>query len=398
MAMPNNTLKSNSENLKNPDNRIHGIDALRAIAMILGMLLHATIAYKVEALPAWPQDKEFNHWAFDFLYTFVHSFRMPLFFLIAGYFSRLMYYKIGEQSFLKHRFKRIAVPFIFSLIFILPFTFLPFSIYRYSITDGGNWNKILEHSLRSIFTWKGLGHLWFLYYLLIYYVIVIVIGRLSKIPRFFELPARISSFLAFFTVRFGGMVLFIALTWLILLTSPGLYFHVDTGILPHVAYLLFYAVFFVHGWLINKNPIAFTWISKRFWLFIGLGISLCTVLFFLEGTDYLDSGTNLLFIKLIAAAQINFLVYGVIGFFLRFCHSENGFWRYISDASYWMYLIHLGLIAGLQVYFMNTALPGILRFLLVLIIPIIITLVTYHYFVRYTIVGTYLHGKRKKTD
>lgn len=396
MISQSKSLPTNIDNSQDHSTRLHGIDALRAIAMLLGMLLHATIAYKVDPLPAWPQDKAFNHWTFDFLYTFVHSFRMPLFFLIAGYFSRLMYYKIGEHAFLKHRFKRIAVPFIFAIVFILPVTLLPFSIYRYHSLGEGNWQIIFQHAFKSIFTWKGMAHLWFLYYLLIYYAVVILLFRFKKVFSSLDLRARSSSVFKVFQVGWVGIAFFIISTWLVLTAFPGLYFHVDTGILPHIAYLLFYGIFFLHGWLINKQPAAFTWVSNKFRLFISIGILLCIMLFFLEQRNYANSLLALLTMKLVVAVQIYFLMYGVIGFFLLFCNAENSLWRYISDASYWMYLIHLGIIASLQVYFMNTDLPGFIRFLLVLILPLIITLVTYHYFVRYTIVGTYLHGKRKR--
>ena len=106
--------------------RLHGIDALRAIAMILGIFLHATIAYKVDTLPTWPHDDVFTNKAFDFVYLLIHSFRMPLFFLIAGFFCRFLLLKIGEKEFIRHRWKRIVIPFGLSLICILPFTIYPF--------------------------------------------------------------------------------------------------------------------------------------------------------------------------------------------------------------------------------------------------------------------------------
>ena len=65
------------------DARIHGIDALRGIAMLLGIVLHATIAYRVVPFPTWPKDPQHSLWAYDFLYFVIHSFRMPMFFLIA---------------------------------------------------------------------------------------------------------------------------------------------------------------------------------------------------------------------------------------------------------------------------------------------------------------------------
>ena len=66
---------------KNESGRYHGIDALRAFAMILGIFLHASIVYKVNPLPVWPADPGSALPLFDYLYFFIHTFRMPLFFL-----------------------------------------------------------------------------------------------------------------------------------------------------------------------------------------------------------------------------------------------------------------------------------------------------------------------------
>jgi glucan biosynthesis protein C len=92
------------------------------------------------------------------------------------------------------------------------------------------------------------------------------------------------------------------------------------------------------------------------------------------------------------------MVYGSIGFFLRYFRSESSLWRYISDASYWMYLIHLMIIAGLQVFLLNFPLPALVKFASILTLTFVITLVSYHYFIRYTWVGNLLHGKRQKPE
>ena len=48
----------------------------------------------------------------------------------------------------------------------------------------------------------------------------------------------------------------------------------------------------------------------------------------------------------------------------------------------------------LQVLMLYSVIPGWFRMPLVIIVTFAITMITYHYFVRYTIIGEYLHGKR----
>ncbi|HTE25998.1 acyltransferase family protein [Flavitalea sp.] len=380
-------------------NRLHGIDALRGFAMMLGILLHATIAYKVIPLANWPHDLSFNHWTFDLIYHYVHSFRMPLFFLIAGYFSRLLFIRMGEKSFIYHRSKKILIPLLFSVVFILPFTILPFLVSRELTDHPGQWNIIFQNSFKGLIQWNGLAHLWFLYYLLIYYVVVVAWFRLGNIKFLMSFITRFSVLLN--SIRPGsikGIVFFSALVWMVLSMSKDLYLHVDTGLFPNPEYLLFYALLFLAGWLVNKHPVDLQWITNHFRLNITVGSILCILLFLVEFSGHRFTGWQMFLLKMIVAFQIIILVYGVIGFFLRHLGEENKKWRYISDASYFIYLMHLGLIAWLQLYFTQTYVPGIFRFMLVVIVPILISLFLYENFVRYTIIGEYLHGKREKNN
>ena len=87
--------------------RINGFDALRAIAMWLGVVLHALIVYKSVPEPNWPHDDSFNSEFLDWLYQYIHVFRMPLFFLVAGFFARLVITRSGIKYFRIQRKKRI---------------------------------------------------------------------------------------------------------------------------------------------------------------------------------------------------------------------------------------------------------------------------------------------------
>jgi Predicted acyltransferases len=99
---------------------------------------------------------------------------------------------------------------------------------------------------------------------------------------------------------------------------------------------------------------------------------------------------------LLASLETFFMVYGIIGVFIRFFNKGSRFWRYLSDSSYWVYLIHVFIVATVQVLLLNVQIPGFLKLLIALVTTVVIAMITYRYFVRYTIIGETLNGKRQK--
>ena len=72
--------------------RFHALDALRAAMMLLGLVLHSAASYTRTPLgDAWPYHDPHTNVAFDLLVFFIHLFRMPLFFVVAGFFAALLY-------------------------------------------------------------------------------------------------------------------------------------------------------------------------------------------------------------------------------------------------------------------------------------------------------------------
>ena len=68
-----------------PD-RLHALDAVRAGALLLGIVLHATMSFFF-VVPA----RDVSQGAAPAVAFFViHTFRMTLFFVIAGFFGRLL--------------------------------------------------------------------------------------------------------------------------------------------------------------------------------------------------------------------------------------------------------------------------------------------------------------------
>ncbi|SIN81774.1 acyltransferase family protein [Chitinophaga niabensis] len=373
------------------NNRIYGLDALRAIAMLLGVLLHTIIAYKIYPNPSWPSDNSLHSYFFDGAYYLVHSFRMQLFFVVAGFFARMLYLKIGEQAFIRHRFKRIVIPFVGSLIFILPFTIAPFLYYKYFIADGLPTAEAWAALRSQFFRWNGMAHLWFLYYLLFFYGAMLVVLRL--VPAF--LKNRLLNLASFSHILLIGLLL--GAIQVIFCEEPIV--EVSNGIIPRFSNLLYYGFFFAVGFQVHKNAGQLKQIPQRTWLYLSIGLLLATVLFYIliwHKEQPFPYGIWIL--KLGVAMQSTFLTFGVMGVFLKYLNRESRTFRYISDASYWLYLVHLVMVSGLEVLFLYTNIPGIVRIILILTITSGVALVTYQWFIRYTFIGNILHGPRKREE
>jgi len=90
--------------------RYHGLDAARGLLMALGVLLHAGNVYGVrgEWLVHDPPGARF----FDDLVSVLHSFRMPAFFLLSGFFASLTLERQGLALFLGRRVQRLLLPLV----------------------------------------------------------------------------------------------------------------------------------------------------------------------------------------------------------------------------------------------------------------------------------------------
>ena len=97
--------------------RRHDLDALRAFAMLLGIVLHAALSF-IDV--PWPvQDQSRAPW-FALIVSVIHGFRMPLFFLISGYFTAMLWRSRGLRGLLRQRAIRIAIPLGLGCLTIVP--------------------------------------------------------------------------------------------------------------------------------------------------------------------------------------------------------------------------------------------------------------------------------------
>jgi peptidoglycan/LPS O-acetylase OafA/YrhL len=83
-----------------------------------------------------------------------------------------------------------------------------------------------------------------------------------------------------------------------------------------------------------------------------------------------------------------------MGLFRSLLNREIQFVRYMSEASYWFYLVHLPLVIIVQTVISKWPLPALLKFLMACTFVTLILLLSYNTFVRYSLIGSFLNGRR----
>lgn len=189
------------------------------------------------------------------------------------------------------------------------------------------------------------------------------------------------------------------LLWLIPLTlvpqyfmgQDGLLFGPDssTGLIPLPHLLVYYGVFFAFGSLYFVADDNEGRLGRRWWLHLPCALFLALPL----------GVVTLPFRPITSVAQVLYawmMCFGVMGLFRRFLNAESKAVRYVSDSSYWLYLIHLPLIVAAQVLVRDWSLPAIVKFTLICTTVTGILLFTYQTMVRYTWIGRMLNGRRTR--
>ena len=89
------------------------------------------------------------------------------------------------------------------------------------------------------------------------------------------------------------------------------------------------------------------------------------------------------------------LVALTLGIFRKFCSQARPAIRYLADSSYWVYLFHLPVVVWLQVAVAEVPVHWSLKLVFISAATIGLALLTYDLFVRSTLLGQILNGRRR---
>jgi glucans biosynthesis protein C len=391
-----------------PAERFHALDGLRALAMLLGIYLHAALSF-IPDFPAGvcPARDIHPHGGFGVLFLYIHAFRMPLFFLLAGFLGRMLHQRLGGREFLRHRFVRLVIPLVVGMAVFLPLMYVLY-LHGNDIPDnsqaGGSdvWG-VPGVTYPPLFSEHGplLMHLWFLYYLMLLSLLAVGVRVLA---------GRVLSSAALGRVD-GAMRWLVGSGWgvpvLGLLTLP--LFHqmrewtIDTALtlVPDPKMLLFYGLFYGFGWLLHRQPGLLSGLERGAGRQVLLASFLLFPLLLVLMGRWLEAGRQgPALLKLAGLGLHSLITWGLVlgftGLALRYLTRPRVTMRYLADGAYWMYLIHLPLVIFLQILFAEVDLPALVKFLLITKLALVLMLPSYEYLVRYTVIGRVLNGQRAR--
>ena len=97
------------------EDRLHYMDHLRALAMLAGVVFHAALAYSPLMHPIWPTADTGRSIVVDGAAWFLHLFRMPLFFVVTGFFAAWLVARRGLGGLFRNRCARVLLPLLLFL-------------------------------------------------------------------------------------------------------------------------------------------------------------------------------------------------------------------------------------------------------------------------------------------
>lgn len=515
--------------------RFHALDATRAFALLLGVVFHAVWFYVAIPYLAPVGDVRANTMA-DWIFTTSHSFRMQLFFVLAGFFGHLLFHQRGCRAFVRNRVTRIAVPLVLGWQSLVPICDLlymwgaqlsgqrefPLSPWGMLVSSYVSGKFLIPASMGGAF---GFAHLWFLYYLLLYYAAIQPARWLLMKLAGARYPLHMwvdggTNFVA--SSFWGPIILGLVFTPLIWVMHGWMGVDQPGGFpFPGRKVLLIYGMFFLFGWLLHRvaGRLPQYFVHWRWHLSLGIAasiglyaayyhlrvnhlyglehpalalhdvgdwnefrsaiagkalatpvdpvmsrlwarLSLTTrarlnqageltvderrgVIFALnqvlmtpralsEDTPSQDLANPHLMNRQELASMLSnrellqphlrgvspvispqsrwyqpvklgysvgyslvmcSLILGCLGAFQATCNQFNPIWRYLTDASYWIYLVHLPVLLAIEIPIHQWEVTALVKIPLLLGTSILLCTASYHYMVRSTFMGKLLNGR-----
>lgn len=396
----------NTAQASEPDGeRLHALDAVRGGALILGVFFHAALSFLPGETPLWIVMDESRSTELSMLFFTLHMFRMTLFFLIAGFFARMLLERRGVGGFIKNRLTRIGVPLVSFWPLVLT-AFIAVLIWVAIRANGGVAPTGGEPPPPFTVQTFPLLHLWFLYVLLIFYAaalllrgLVVAIDRSGALRQRFVDPVvrAIAGPLAPVLLGLPLVAAFwYAPNWMGWFGIPT----PDTGLVPNTTALVAFGTAFGFGWLLSRQPQILQKWSKDCWSALGLGGFCSTVCLAIAGGAPVIAPAEHDLTTFVYACSYALGVWGwtigIIGAAMLFCSGHSPVRRYIADASYWIYIVHLPVLIVLQAALQPYAWPWFVKYPATLAIAFAIMLASYQLFVRYSFIGAILNGKKQK--
>lgn len=378
----------------NIENRVIFLDNLRYFSVLCVVLLHSGLAY-FPVMTWWVVVDANTNIIAGWLVVFFGGFAMPLLFYISGYFAIPTIQKQEITSFLKGKLKRLGVPWLICILFIIPASRL---IYHYSqnnlslsvsywdlwmilMKDASAFNVGLINIDKAMKNNQfSQNYMWFLSLLILFFFAFSIIYKVKKrwfVSNGHPVPSAKMAILSTlkFLVAVGLLTFLCSLISIAIVVisskkpfDPEEWFTLGNVIQFQPYRLPLYIIYFAMGIITYKNK----WIERgkfsgdyNTWL-ISLPILAAGHLYVF--TILINAPIQLRTMYGLASLFIlNFLSISALGFFtsfaLRYWNHPTRINQSLASNSYNIYLSHFIFVVGFQLLlFTYSGISGLLKF------------------------------------
>jgi glucan biosynthesis protein C len=367
--------------------RIHYMDWLRVLAVLLLFPFHTSRVFNAGE-PFYVKSASLLP-ALNPVLGFIDRWHMPLLFLLAGASTYLALGKRSGGAYVGERMKRLLVPLVFGILVIMPPQTWVGAQYNSRYTDSfwhylssGEFLRFNIQDAGDYFGGLGIGHLWFILFLLLISLVALPLLLWARGERGHERLAR-------FARRIAHPAWWLLPAFLILLGEA----------FPEFAgkNIVYDAVFFVLGFVIMADPAFAASAERARWWALGTGAVLCVFWLFTGPLrDSLpDPSLPLFGLNYCGMLGIWLSIVGFLGLGRRFLDRPSPALRYLSEASYPLYILHQTVIVVAAFYIVRLPVAGPLKWLALLCAAVAVTFALYEG-VRRVSALRFLFGMRPK--
>lgn len=373
------------------NDRRYDIDYIRVIAFGILIIYHVAVFFEPGN---WHIKNDVTYKNIIFPMIFINQWRLPLLFVVSGMGT---YFALGKRSgkqYVGERFRRLLLPFIIGVVFIVP----P-QVYIERISQGvdygGYFNFWPVRFFNGIypegnFSWH---HLWFILYLLIFSLVCLPLFlklRKNKESAFYLKIKKIIG--SFWGILFLALPL---LLWRMLLSGS---FPATNALAGDWFNLLNYSTFFVLGYLLVSSGEAF-WntVKKHRLTFLVLGTAAYSLLIYLWFGGFQRSALFDLANDIIQTFNTWIWILCVFGMAAQYLNKSGKYLSYANEAVYPFYILHQTVIVILGYYVKDWDVSFFIKFPVMVLLTFIITWVIYEYGIRrYKIIRPLFGLKNRK--
>jgi Predicted acyltransferases len=354
--------------------RKYDIDWLRTVIVLSIIPFHAMVIFNQNNDWVMYVKDKMDVAAFNFIDCIIGCFNMTTLFLLAGIAINYSLKNRSVKDFVSQRFKKLFIPLIVGIIFLNPLM-----TYIGRLNQGGN-ESFYQHYIGFFTKNPGAldgqnggftpGHLWFVLYLFLFSLIGLPFFLFIRSEKF----SKFKNLLAEFFYR--------PMTILLLILPYCFIYLIE--ILDDKNPLAYFYILLV-GCLLASNERYLKALSRDKWIYSALMLVVFVIYF-----TYLPQHTSTigLFLRFLLGGLSKIIpALSLLGIFNSFINKNTKVLKYLSGASYTIYIIHLLIVTAVGFFVIKLSITPILKLLLIVILSYALCFAIYELLKRTKYVG-----------